>query len=345
MSEDGTPTLPQVRLAATLASLGFRRVPVRPDVDEAVRVGRDLFRVTCSTASMRTRVSVTALSASRDKAEEAIGRAFEALHLIVPLLNRHDGASAISALNDQGAIRSPPTELIEVLNGARRIHALTEGSFDPTVKPLVDMLTSRASATESGAGLAEALDLVDMSALDLSDGSVRLQKEGMGVTLDGIAKGYVVDHMASVLEDHGMRDWLIDAGGDIRASGKNERGRAWRLGVQDPDKGGRFPEVMEVHDGAVATSGGYESFYAADQSVHHIVDSSTGRSPTYTRSASVAAPTAMIADALATAVLVMQPGHVLSVVGSLPGCSCLLLDAEGRRLESDAWSAMSSPLN
>ena len=141
----------------------------------------------------------------------------------------------------------------------------------------------------------------------LGPDSISLQIPGMGVTLDGIAKGYVVDRMASVLADHGLEDFLINAGGDIRSAGLREDGEPWRVGVQDPKKQGDLPDVIGLSNGAVATSGSYEIYFDRDRSYHHIVSARTGDSPRSSESVSVVAPTTLAADALATAVFVMEP--------------------------------------
>jgi thiamine biosynthesis lipoprotein len=205
-----------------------------------------------------------------------------------------------------------------------------------TTGPLVDLLKRT-----GGPAPAEIRELVDMSALRVDGNSVRLAKSGMGLTLDGIAKGYVVDRMAAVLNDRGIRRWLIDAGGDIRASGLRWDDTPWMVGVQDPEKRDFFPAVTQLRDGALATSGGYESYHDETRTTHHIVDSATGASPLLTASATVRAPTAMMADALATAVFVMPPHSALSLIDALPQCACLLLDTEGGQLPSRRWQSTS----
>lgn len=319
----------ETRLAATLAELGFERTAPAPFVEDALRVGPSTFRVTASRGSMETRVSITVLGPSRDAAHDVMGRAFEEMDRVVPLLNRHSGSSALATLNAQGRLRDAPRELSDVVHEAIRLHRLSAGAFDVSVKPVVDLRKATRDPIPT-----DVLALVDMSAVRLSPGSIRLEKSGMGLTLDGIAKGYVVDRMAAVLQRHGMTRWLIDAGGDIRASGRKEDDRPWRIGVKDPHKKGDYPAVLDVATGAIATSGAYENYYDSDRLTHHIVDSATGRSPALIHSATVQAPTAMMADALATAVFVMPPSAAVTLIDALPHCACLLLDAQGRQYGS-----------
>jgi thiamine biosynthesis lipoprotein len=309
---------------------------------------------------MGTLVSLTLLHLSRERAEEALGAALGEMERVVRLLDRFDSASAVSCLNDQGSLAGPPPELTQVMQRAQRLCGLSGGAFDVTVKPLVDLLRRRGlgsgTAPEgasvdplpsyAGGGpdprvrdpeLAEACGLVDGRGVTVSPRRVRLGRAGMGVTLDGIAKGYVVDRMAGVLEARGLTDWLIEAGGDIRTAGRREDGGPWRIGVQDPAREGRLPEALELSGGAVATSGGYESFFDRERTAHHLVCADTGRSPGACRSVSVVAPSAMDADALATATFVMGPERGISFVDSLPQCACFIVDAAGRHLRSRRW--------
>lgn len=345
MSETCSSTPPGAGLADTLAGLGFEPVGSNRRVEETLPVAADTFRTSGSAASMRTRVSIVAVHRSRHQAEEGIGKAFEEMERVVPLLNRHDSASALSTLNERGLLADPPRALREVLEEAERVHRITHGAFDPTVKPLVDLLRVRGLQGKWAPDqfdLAEARALVGMSALRIAERAVRLDRAEMGVTLDGIAKGYVVDRMAGVLLAHGVRDWLVEAGGDIRVSGRGVGGRPWRIGVQDP-AGGVYPDVMELPEGAIATSGGYEDFFTPDRTLHHIVDASNATSPCHTASATVTAPTAMLADALATAAVVLAPAQALAFIEALPRCTCLLLDSDGRRRPSRRWRTVARP--
>jgi thiamine biosynthesis lipoprotein len=159
----------------------------------------------------------------------------------------------------------------------------------------------------------------------------------MALTLDGIAKGYVVDRLAGVLERHGVTRYLVDAGGDIRARGTKEGGVPWTVAVRDPALGGSYSDMLHVVGGAVATSGSYLRAYDAEGLHHHVFDAGTGCSPARTLSASVVAPTAMAADALATAVLLMEPRGAVRFVDGLRGCACLIIDREGAAVRSRRW--------
>jgi thiamine biosynthesis lipoprotein len=260
---------------------------------------------------------------------------------LIGVLSRFEGTSAVTALNDAGRLDHTPPELSHVLSRSIAYHEVSGGAFDITVEPLVDLFRERLDRVTprepTAAEIAEALELVGSRHVSLSDGRVHLARSGMGITLDGVAKGYIVDAMGRVLTDHGIGRYLINAGGDIRASGRKERRRPWTVAVQDPSKSGSFPDTIHLTDAAVATSGSYETYFDRDRMYHHIVNAETGSSPDLSAGVSVVAPSAMAADALATAVFVMEPQRGIELINSLLGCECLIIGADGTQRTSAAW--------
>jgi thiamine biosynthesis lipoprotein len=329
------------RKLSALVDMGFERVDVSPVTTESVRIDRRTHKVICSRPAMGTLVSVTALGRSSDRIQEAIGRAFDEMDRLIGIFSRFDGSSAVTHLNDAGRIEGPPPEFTNVISSSLKYNRLSGGAFDISVEPVVELfrksLDQEAPRKPSEAEVREALELVDPEGIRLSRGRVHLNKEGMGITLDGIAKGYVVDAIAGVLEKSKVKNYLINAGGDIRTAGTKENRQPWTVAVQDPDKQGRFPDAISLNYGAVATSGSYEVYFDRDRLFHHIVNSNSGRSPISSTSVSVVAPSAMAADALATSVFVMDSHRGVEFVNSLPGCECLIIDQQGSHLKSIGW--------
>jgi thiamine biosynthesis lipoprotein len=343
---------------AALTAMGFERAVSPPVMTESVPVNGGSHRISAVHPSMGTLVSITAIHPSLDRAQEAMGRAFEEMDRVVGLLNRYDPDSAVTCLTLEGHIDGPPPELSRVVSLGKDYHRLSHGAFDITVQPLVDLFGRGASIPPGGVAgangapalrapsatrpptereILEALHLVDDRAVRVRSRSISLEKDGMGVTLDGIAKGYVVDVVADRLRAHGIGDYLINAGGDIRTGGSREDGEPWRVAIQDPLKDGTYPDVVALPEGAVATSGSYEIYFDSARTRHHIVSGETGRSPQPCQSVTVVAPTAVAADALATAAFVMGPQRGLTFIGSLPDCECLIIDQANRQLRTPGW--------
>ncbi|AGW13270.1 FAD:protein FMN transferase [Megalodesulfovibrio gigas] len=286
-----------------------------------------------------TMVEMTALAPSKDQARDAMAHAFAEIDRLAAIFSRFDDDAALAALNAHGRLDHAPDELLTVLDHSRLLTRQSQGAFDMTIAPVVALL-ERTHGEPDPADLRAALELVDAARLRQDANSLRLDAAGMAVTLDGIAKGYIADRAADELRRHGVAHFCINAGGDIRVQGSPEGlsgGRAWRVAIEDPDKGGRYPAVLSLADGAVATSGGYEIFFDAGKTAHHLVDPATGRSPRQVKSVSVQAPTVMQADGLATALSVMPPRQALALIAMLPQHECLLLTADGAHLSSSGW--------
>ncbi len=297
-------------------------------------------RVASVRRSMSTFVAVTVEDRSRQRAEEAIGRAFDEMDRLAALLTRFEASSALAVLNDCGRLADPPPELWTVLARALELHALTGGAFDPTVAPLVDLYQVHFAAhggPPDHAELREVLALVGAAGVRLERGALRLDRAGMALTLDGIAKGYVVDRMVETLAAHGIRHALVNAGGDLRALGGRADGRPWRVGVQHPRRSEAILDVVALADAAVATSGDYVRCHDLERRYHHTLVPATGRSPEAIASVSVRAGGAMEADALATAVFVMGLPAGARLLGPL-GAAGLVVDRSAIARATAGWS-------
>lgn len=329
-----------LRLSGMLG-LGLASATIIPATAEAVKFNRNTFKVSKTKLDMGTFVSMTLIHPSRDEAEEAMGRAFEEIDRLTALMNRFDDATAVAQLNRQGLLKGVPPEVAEVVARALDYHRLSHGTFDISVKPVVDLFREnfdeRKTATPAEIKIRKALDLVGSNKIELKQGMIRFKKPGMGITLDGIAKGYIVDRASKILADHQIANHLINAGGDIRAMGVRRDKKPWTVAVQDPKKKGHYPDIINITDGAIATSGNYEAYFDHEKIFHHIVDPGTGQSPGLSTSVSVLARTAMDADALSTSVFVMNPAQGSRFINSLPACECLVIARGGQKFRSAGW--------
>jgi len=294
---------------------------------------------------MGTFVAITALHESRDAAKEATARAFGEIERLSAIFDRHKGDTPVSVLNATGRLSDVAPELRSVMEKAVIFNRRSGGAFDSTVLPLVEMLKGHADADGridlSEKDMKDALGLVDTEAVRISDNGIRFDKQGMGVTLDGIGKGYIVDRASDVLAANGVVDHLVNAGGDIRARGERAPGKAWKIAIEDPAGKGGYPSVIHLRDAAVATSGGYEVYYDANRTHHHVINPRTAHSPTQSVSVSVTAPTVMQADALSTSAFVMPPKDGVHFVDAQPGSDCLIVGKSGANVTTRRWSRLS----
>jgi thiamine biosynthesis lipoprotein len=302
---------------------------------------RQLQKVTRTANSMGTFVAVTVLHPSATKADEAIGAAFEQMRRVAAIFDRYNSSSAISVLNKDGVLTDAPTELVEMAAKANSFHGATSGAFDATVAPVVDLYRqsfATKAAPPSAKELQKAVDLVNGKGLFVSGSTIKLARQGMALTFDGIAKGFVIDAGANELARHGVQYALINAGGDIRAIGGKGLDRAWTVAIRNPAQGD-YLDKINLNNGAVATSGNYEIHFDREKLFHHIVNPGTGASPAASQSVTVTAADVTTADALSTAVFVMGPKRGIEFVNSLPNSQTLILTRSGSKHISSGWQS------
>jgi thiamine biosynthesis lipoprotein len=234
------------------------------------------------------------------------------------MMSTYDSESDISRLNRAGSGNwiEIPAEMATVVREAIGISELSQGAFDITVSPLVELWgfgPGGAIAEPPTAARIEAVrqrTSIDKLRLRTEPPAIRKTHAGVSIDLSAIAKGYAVDELARVIERMGASDYLVEIGGEIRVRGERPGGGNWRVGIERPLRGERSVQrVIELGDGAIATSGDYRNFIMLDQvRFSHAIDPRTGYPVQHaTASVSVIADTAMRADALATAFLVL--GH------------------------------------
>jgi thiamine biosynthesis lipoprotein len=248
--------------------------------------------------------------------------------------------SALSRLNAAGVLDDPPPELLELLSFGLSLARASEGAFDPTVQPLMRLSFEHisrpgaASAGPSPAAIAQARRRVGFADVAVDPARIRLVRAGAGITLNGVAQGFVTDRVTDLLLANGFDDVLVDLG-EGRALGKRPDGRSWRAGVADPAEPARTLFELPLGNGrgqhpALATSGGYGTRFGPDPLVHHLLDPRTGRSANHYASVSVAAPRATLADGLSTTLSVLGPAHRATLLARYPSVRAWFVDAAGR---------------
>lgn len=287
--------------------------------------------------------------------EEAIRDRLEQINASMSVYRPESELSRFNAL-PPGDSMHISEDLEHVIRVSLQVHAQTRGAFDPTIKPLLDLwgFGPRAATPETWHPPAEntVLHVLASVGLPLIDASIpgRLGKIDPNVQLDlgGVAKGFAVDALSEVLEGRGIRDYLVDIGGDVRVSGRNAEGGPWRVGVGRPVRDHEWEGVLLVlrpGRGAVLTSGDYQQFFEHDgHFFSHVLDPRTGRPVANTvASVTVLAESAVLADALATGLMVLGLEKGLELVESLPGVEALfLIRGAGSSAEEDVRKVRST---
>ena len=321
-----------------LGSAGAALLPA--ERAEALLFGKREYKVTKTRLAMGSFFAITAFHPSQDEAETAIGLAFDEVDRLSRLLSRHDGATPLAHLNRTGTLTSAPPELVAVVNASRHYHRLTNGAFDVTVQPVVDLFKERFAAGHrpTEGEISDLLPRVGSEHLRVAGNTISFARPRMGITLDGIAPGYIVDRVSTLLSRLGVKNHLINCSGDIRTSGVAEKGAPWTVAIQDPNHQQAYPDVVTMANGAISTSGSYEIYYDQERTFHHIVSPRSGHSPTLATSVTTTASTVMAADALATGLMVMAPQDGLRLINSQRASECFIIGRDTHALQSNGWS-------
>jgi len=289
---------------------------------------------------MGTIVSISVAHPEVEGARAMVEGAFAEMERLEGLLTRHRPDAPLARLNTAGRIAQLPAELRHVLTASLDLARRSHGAFDPTVLPV---LQAWEAARPDGLGrpsdqaIEEARAFVGFDGLRFHEEGVRLDDPRMAVTLDGIAKGFVVDGTLDRLVRAGAERVLVDAGGDMATGGDATTGDPWTVAIQDPQSDGR-EGLVRLAGGCIATSGDYLHSFSEDRVDHHIIDPRTGRSPQATSSVSVLAGSAMDADGLATTLLVMGAESCRGLIEDTPGVEALIVDKNGGRMQSRGFA-------
>jgi thiamine biosynthesis lipoprotein len=208
---------------------------------------------------------------------------------------------------------SPDT--LAVVDEALRVSRLSGGAFDPTIGPLVDLWGfgpgGAPRAVPSRSRIEATLPATGYRNIGTTDSPPALGKNrhDIRVDLSGIAKGFGVDKVAEHLRRIGVDHYLVEIGGELRGRGYNTRGGVWRVGIERPAALGAPQRIVRLGGQGLATSGDYRIFFERDGARYsHILDARDGRPVGHgLASVTVIAPTAMRADALSTALMVLGP--------------------------------------
>lgn len=266
-----------------------------------------------------------------DAAEAALDAAFAELELVESVMSLYRPESQLCRLNQDKGLDHPHPHLVTVLQCASKVALQTSGAFDVTVQPLWELYQNakKQNRLPSEAEVIQARALVDWQRVKLTPERVQLDGAGTAVTLNGIAQGFAADVAMSVLRGAGIEHALIDAG-EMGALGGKMDGEPWKVGIQHPRQPEALVSTAKLQDRCLATSGDYETRFSEDFVHHHLFDPHTGHSPSELASVSIAAPTAMMADALSTAVFVLGVERGLAFVKGLPGVDALLVRKDGK---------------
>ena len=295
-----------------------------------------------SRVSMGSEVHLTAWTSDEPAALAAFEAAFDEFDRLDSLMSVWKPGSEVEQINAAAGEKAVQIsrDVLDVLSMARQTSEWTEGKFDVTFGVLSGLWKFDHDLDGNIPGRPDVvarLPLIDYRQLDVdvAKSTAFLKQKGMRVHLGGIGKGYAVDRASAILRGRGFNDFMIQSGGDLYVAGR--RGdRPWRAGIQDP----RGPEgtsfaAMDLTDSAFTTSGDYERFFMKDgHRYHHIIDPDTGLPATGSRSVTIVARTATLADALDTGIFILGPEKGMALIERLNGVEGVIVTSSNNVLVS-----------
>ena len=284
-------------------------------------------------AIMGTAIKVELWADEQRAGLAAVDAVMDEMHRVDRAMSPHRPASELCRINREAA-RAPvqlSEEMFSLVERAIGFSHLTAGAFDITYAAVGQLYDYRQRVRPDAAALAQACALVGWQQLQLDRRarSLRFAREGVRIDLGGFAKGHAVDNAVALLARRGFKHAMVSAGGDSRLLG-DRRGRPWGVAIRDPRQAGSVVAVLPLQDVSISTSGDYERFFDdGAERVHHLIDPSTGRSPSHVRSVTILAADGLTSEALSKAVFVLGARRGLALIEAMSGVDAVVIDAHG----------------
>jgi len=267
--------------------------------------------------------------------KEKIEKRLEEINRSMSTYQKDSEISRFNEFNRTGENFKISHDFFQVMTAARTIYRLSEGAWDGTVNPLVDLWGFRRTGRQNEIPpqheiAARMPDIGFENIAVLEPGFLVKKRASVTLDLSSIAKGYGVDQIAVVIRRHGFQDYLAEIGGEVFAAGYRPDGKPWRIGINLPRPEAAFDDVYKVvslHNKGFATSGDYRNFFVIDGVRYsHVIDSRTGYPVANGVAAvSIIADTCIFADGLATAIMVMGAEKGLDLINRLEGVEGLIV--------------------
>lgn len=319
-------------------------------------IGRDALRITGDTMGTYFVVEIVAESAGQlQRADEYSNAVSAALQDVDSKMSTYKPDSELSRFNRE-RVPEPfvfSEQTFAVIRMAQQVSEQTDGAFDITVGPLVDAWGFGPDGPAEPPGealLAQLRERVGYTMLDVDPATQTVEKRYGAVEIDlsAIAKGYAVDRIAETLNEMNLNHYMIEIGGEVRTRGQSPSGDDWNIGIESPDdKTGGIVHTVKLSGMALATSGDYRNFYedAEGQRVPHTIDPRTGVPVSHAAaSVSVVHHECALADAYATAMMVLGPDQGLTLAEQLGMPVLFLVHTDAGGFEKRASTAFNSML-
>ena len=278
--------------------------------------------------------TIIKLKAIGRKANEAIEEAISEINELDDKMSAFKDNSEVSKLNESAGLRAEivSEETYEVIKKAVVFSKLSGGTYDPTIRPLVNVWNNSIKNAQipDEETIKQKLKLTNCNDIEFNDEerSIGLKHTGQQLDLGGIAKGFATDAIRDIFIRNNIKSGLIDLGGNVYALGSKPDSECWNIGVQNPfSQRGEYVGILSVQNKSVVTSGNYEKFFVKDDKIfHHIIDPRTGYpSESEIVSATIVSEDSLVGDGLSTGVYILGVEASLRLNSKLQNVDMILV--------------------
>lgn len=286
---------------------------------------------------MGSRFDISVVADSPEKGDMYIDMAVAEIERIEKIISSWDKNSETSKINQNAGIKPVKVsdELIGLISRSLQISKITEGAFDISYASMDKIWKFDGSMTEmpSAEAIKRSVERVGYQniILDKKEHTVFLKRKGMKIGFGAIGKGYAADKAKQLLRSKGVKGGLVNASGDLNCWGLQADGQSWKVGITNPANKNKIFSWFDIDDQAVVTSGNYEKYVNFNGVRYtHIINPKTGYPSSGIVSATVFAPKAELADALATSIFVMGTTVGIDMINQLKGIECVVVDDKNK---------------
>lgn len=287
---------------------------------------------------MGNRFEISVVTNNTELADRQIDLAVAEIGRIEKLLTTFNNESQTNQINRNAGIAplKVDEEVFRLIERSLKISGLTQGAFDITYGSIDQSLwnfdTNMTSLPDAETAL-KSVGLINYKnvILDPALGTVFLKEKGMRIGFGGIGKGYAADRAKMILQKNGVASGIVNAAGDLVTWGTQPYGRPWTIAIADPNQKNTPFSTLNISNMAIATSGNYEKYAVINgKKYSHTIDPKTGLPVSGIKSVSIISPSAELADAMATPVMVMGIKVGLDMINQLKNIACIIIDDENR---------------
>jgi len=272
---------------------------------------KDVQLVRWTGAALGAKASINLYHSDPVWAREQLDKCQREIERFENLFSLYRPQSAVRQLNRDGFLENPDVDFLTLLSQAIAFSEQTSGVFDVTVQPLWELYATHFSSLEADPEgppsdvISTVLERVGSRHVQLDTDQISFTKKGMGITLNGIAQGYITDRITELLKSAGFTDVLVSLGESYGLGGKPD-GSDWTAGIVSPQDGKTILKRVHLRNRAIATSGGYGSPFSPNSQINHLINPRDGQTAVFNRSVSVIADQAVKADMASTALSLMD---------------------------------------